>query len=295
MRFSIVLAALPIFAAASAVPRDIVNSCNTGPVQCCNQVQTLTAAPSPALASAETLALLHPFAAPETNSALVVDTRKQPRSTTNTSYNPLKGEEFEQDANTHSNTTAFVNKASKSISISSSNHDVTHPRPRSRLNSPRPVQCCAVVTPPTDSSITQLLGVLGIPTTLIPTGQVAALCVPMHSESASRDVASPSPGALAVLAIAQKLLDGLEKGPQGAEITTDDLVTVFFELLSQENTDVIPFGVRAKLVGLLNDIRSHKVPAPKSLVELLELLKNTVPELRDLALEILKIGGFDVR
>ncbi|KAF9047459.1 fungal hydrophobin-domain-containing protein [Panaeolus papilionaceus] len=45
MRFSIVLAALPIFAAASAVPRDIVNSCNTGPIQCCNQVQTVADSP----------------------------------------------------------------------------------------------------------------------------------------------------------------------------------------------------------------------------------------------------------
>ncbi|KAL1713286.1 fruiting body protein SC1 [Schizophyllum commune] len=38
MRFSLALLALPVLAAASAVPRGGAGQCNTGPVQCCNTV-----------------------------------------------------------------------------------------------------------------------------------------------------------------------------------------------------------------------------------------------------------------
>ncbi|KAF8886005.1 fungal hydrophobin-domain-containing protein [Infundibulicybe gibba] len=37
---SLVVVAMPLLAAATALPRDDTGNCNTGPIQCCNQVQS---------------------------------------------------------------------------------------------------------------------------------------------------------------------------------------------------------------------------------------------------------------
>ncbi|KDR75962.1 hypothetical protein GALMADRAFT_140194 [Galerina marginata CBS 339.88] len=94
--------ALPILAAATAIPRD--GSCNTGSITCCNQVQSSTStgiaqlagllgidlgsitglvgSRSPSLVLAATLALLSLFAAPTTASAASSPSAAAPSTST---------------------------------------------------------------------------------------------------------------------------------------------------------------------------------------------------------------------
>ncbi|PPQ79000.1 hypothetical protein CVT24_012657 [Panaeolus cyanescens] len=124
----------------------------------------------------------------------------------------------------------------------------------------------------------------------------------MHSESPSRprEVASPSPGALTPLAIAQKLLDGLQRGPNAAKTTLENVLVILRDLLVRADiVEFIPDSDKAKIVDLLNRIIQHQiqVPVPKTLHSLSELLKQHGVSPRPILLivAVLQIAGFDVK